>query len=145
MYHTRHKGTHFQAGFRFGSIFKKNGINPLDHIVISKKKEDFAKKCLPVYVEIYPNIIEEIKGMSEAMQIDYKKMCDFLLTMYALTFDNNCSCFAFKQDGKIILAKNSDFIVEIEKLCDSAYYNLDNTFSFVANTTAWIEMEDGVN
>ncbi len=31
------------------------------------------------------------------------------------------------------------------KLCDSAYYKLNNVYSFVGNTTAWTEMEDGVN
>ena len=65
--------------------------------------------------------------------------------MYCFEFENKCTCFAVRKNDKIIFGRNSDFLTEIEKLYDSCYYKLENNYSFVGNTTAFIEMEDGVN
>lgn len=66
-------------------------------------------------------------------------------SMYAYTYDNHCSCIAISTPDCILLGRNSDFLVEIEKVCDSAYYQLDHVYSFIGHTTAWSEMEDGMN
>ncbi|WP_353095207.1 C45 family peptidase [Tissierella praeacuta] len=145
MYHSRWKGSHYEAGLRYGNILHKNGVNPMNNIPISYERKEFAAKCLPIYEKFYPEIIEEIKGMAEGLQIDYMDIANFLFTMYCFVFDNKCSCLAFNHKGKTIFARNSDFAVSIEKLCDSAYYRLNNVYSFIGNTTAWTEMEDGIN
>ena len=150
MYHSRFKGSHYEAGFKYGNILSKNNINPLSKIKISKERKDFSAKCLPIYKEFFPEIIEEIKGIADGLscnniKINYKDIADFLFTIYAFTFENKCSSFAFKTDDNIILAKNSDFIKSIKKYCDSVYYKLNDSYSFIANTTAFIEMEDGIN
>lgn len=145
MYHSRWKGSHYEAGLRYGKILFKNGINPLDSIPIGKDRIAFVEKCIPLYEEFYPEIIEEIKGVSDGLQINYVDMANFLFSMYCFVFDNKCSCFAFTKNGKTIFGRNSDFVVCIEKLCDSAYYKLDSVYSFIGNTTAWTEMEDGLN
>ena len=145
MYHSRWKGSHYEAGLRYGNILHKKGVNPVDNIPINDERKEFAAKCLPIYEKFYPEIVEEIKGMADGLQIDYVHIADFLSTMYCFVFDNKCSCFAFSYKGKTIFGKNSDFIVSMEKFCDSAYYKLNNAYSFIGNTTAWTEMEDGVN
>ncbi len=146
MYHSRFKGSHYEAGFKYGTILFKHGINPLNKITISKERKKFSKKCIPIYKEFFPEIIEEIKGMSDGLKYnDYKEIADFLFTIYAFTFENKCSSFAFKTHDDIILAKNSDFLKSIKKYCDSVYYNLNNSYSFIGNTTAFIEIEDGIN
>ena len=145
MYHSRFTKSHYEAGLKYGKILAKNNINLPNKIKISKERENFAKKCIPIYKKIFPEIIEEIKGISEALNIDYKSICYFLFSMYAFTFENKCSALAFKTDNEIILAKNSDFLIDIEKYSDSTYYKLNNSYSFIGNTTAFIEMEDGIN
>lgn len=145
MYHSRWKGSHYEAGLRYGNILYKRGINPMSNIPISNERKDFAIKCLPIYEEFYPEIVEEIKGMADGLRIGYMDIANFLFTMYSFVFDNKCSCVAISDKGKTFFARNSDFIVSIEKLCDSAYYKLDNVYSFIGNTTAWTEMEDGIN
>ena len=145
MYHSRFSKTHYNAGLKYGKILAKNNINPLDKIKISEERKHFASKCMPIYKDFFPEIIEEIKAMAEGLSIDYKDICSFLFSIYAFTFENKCSAFAFKTDKDIILAKNSDFLIDIEKYSDSVYYNLDNSYSFIGNTTAFIEMEDGIN
>ena len=69
-------------------------------------------------------------------------MLTFLLSMYCFEFNNKCTCIAFSDKDQIILGRNSDFLVELEKLYMDCLYNLDNCYSFNGNTTAFVEMED---
>jgi predicted choloylglycine hydrolase len=65
--------------------------------------------------------------------------------MYCVRFQNRCTCFAFRKDDEIVFARNSDFLVSIEKLYMNCLYALDGAYAFNGNTTAYVEMEDGVN
>lgn len=145
MYHSRWKGTHYKAGLHYGSMLYKRGINPIDNIFISDERKMFAIRCLPIYEKFYPEIIQEIKGIADGLKIDYMDIANFLFTMYSFTFENKCSCIAVSSNGKTIFGRNSDFDISIEKLCDSTYYKLDSGYSFIGNTTAWTQIEDGIN
>lgn len=65
--------------------------------------------------------------------------------MYCMRFDNHCTCFAFSNAKEIVFARNSDFLVSIEKLYMNCLYSIDGAYAFNGNTTAYVEMEDGVN
>lgn len=57
-----------------------------------------------------------------------------------------CSCFAAVTEDEIFLGRNSDFLTSLEKLNLNVIYKLDGgAFSFIGNTTAFVEMEDGIN
>lgn len=62
--------------------------------------------------------------------------------MYIFTYNNYCYVVAIKNGDEILLGRNSDFLIEIEKLCDSPYYRLDNGYSFIGNTMVMIEVEN---
>ena len=52
----------------------------------------------------------------------------------------------FTTEQEILLGRNSDFLTEIERLNQNVVYKLtDGVYSFTGNTTAFIEIEDGVN
>ena len=65
--------------------------------------------------------------------------------MYCFEFNNHCICLAVNDKNSIFLGRNSDFLVSLEKLYMNCLYNLDNVYAFNGNTTAFIEMEDGIN
>lgn len=144
MYHSNWKGNHYQAGFQYGSMLLHQHMDT-SYLKRGEQCVVFAKRCIPIYQKFYPEILQEIKGFSDGLQVDWKEIASFLFSMYSFVFDNRCSCFAFGNNGKTILAKNSDFSIFAENVCDSVYYCMDNGYRFVGNTTAWTEMEDGVN
>lgn len=142
MYHSIWKKSHYQVGLRYGSMFT---VNPLSHFERSAEKTAFTQKCIPLYQKYYAEILEEMKGISEGLHMQWKTVAESLFTMYCFAPQNRCSSFAFCSNGKTILAKNSDFLTFVKKLCDSPYYSIEGGYRFVGNTTAWTEIEDGMN
>ena len=147
MYHGRFKGTHYNAGYKWGELLYKNNtiISNKHTFVITEERKKFANQCLPIYKKYYPEILEEIKGIADEQKDSFENLYTFLLSMYCFEFENHCTCMAFKNNDNIILGRNSDFLVELEKLYMNCLYNLDNAFAFNGNTTAFVQMEDGVN
>ncbi len=147
MYHIRMKGSHYEAGFKFGSTLKKNGIvfKSCPTFDITDDMFEFTEKCLPIYQQYYPEILDEIKGMSDGQGISFKFLSTLLCSMYCFSPDLHCSCFAISNGTTMLLARNSDFLVSLEKLYMNCMYSLKDSYSFNGNTTAFIEMEDGMN
>ena len=148
MYHAHFRGTHYEAGYRWGSLLLKHKNIILENIPfpITQDRIDYALSCLPLYEKYYPEIVEEIKGLADGQQCDVRILQAVLFSMYSMPPACNCSCFAFANNHEVLLGRNSDFLTEIEKLNLNVIYKLtDGTYSFTANTTAFVEMEDGVN
>ncbi len=147
MYHGRFKKSHYEAGFNWGRLLYNNGkiISNNHTFKITEERRTFAKKCLPIYEQYYPEVLEEIKGLAEGQNSSYEDFYTFLLSMYCFEFNNHCTCLAISDKNNIIFGRNSDFLVSLEKLYMNCLYNLDNAYSFNGNTTAFIEIEDGIN
>lgn len=148
MYHAHFRGTHYEAGYRWGSLLlkHKNIILNLIPFEITQKRFDYAMSCLPVYEKYYPEIMEEIRGLADGQHCDARVLQAVLFSMYAMPPACNCSCFALASEQAILLGRNSDFLTALEKLNMNVVYRLsDGTHSFTGNTTAFIEIEDGVN
>lgn len=145
MYHSRWKNSHKEAGFTYGNRLYKNNIIIDFKSYLTKEKIIYAEKVFDIYNEYYPEIIEEIKGFAEGQHIDFKTVFAFLVTMYVFTYDNYCSMTALANKNCLLFARNSDFLINIKKVTDSAFYKLNSNFSFIGNTTAMIQMEDGIN
>lgn len=148
MYHSRFKGNHYEIGYKWGDMLRGNGKDILANVPfpITEERMEFARKCRPYYEEFYPEILEEMKGIAEGQKIPARKLEAVLFSMYCIMPENKCTCFAFRDKGHIILGRNSDFLTGIEKLYMNCIYHFNNgAYSFQGNTTAFVEMEDGMN
>lgn len=148
MYHAHLRGTHREAGFRWGSLLLKHKNILTGHIPfdITAERMEYAMACEPVYRRYYPEILEEIWGLSEGQQCDGQILKTVLFSMYAIPPFSCCSCFAVSDGENALLGRNSDFLTELEKLNMNVIYRLsDGAYAFTGNTTAFVEMEDGVN
>lgn len=147
MYHGRFKKSHYEAGYHWGDLLYRNGeiIWKKPSFVITEERRIFAEKCYPIYERHYPEILEEIRGLAEGQRGSYEEFCGFLFSMYCFPFHNHCTCFAFRDHTHLIFGRNSDFLTELEKLYMNCLYQLKDVYAFNGNTTAFIEMEDGIN
>ena len=147
MYHGRFKKSHYEAGYKWGSLLCKNGkiIDRSPTFSITKERRIFVEDCMPIYEKYYPEILEEIRGVADGQKSRYEDFCVFLFSMYCFEFSGHCTCFAFKDKNNLIFGRNSDFLVSLEELYMNCLYKLDGVYGFNGNTTAFIEMEDGIN
>lgn len=145
MYHPRFKGTPYDAGLQFGKLLRKSGGNFAEGFPFTDERQRFARQSLPIYQQIYPEVVEEIQGVADGLGGRFEELITFLFSMYCFTLDVACSCFAISDGKNIIFGRNSDFMVAIEKYYKSTFYKLNNTYAFIGNTTGFIEMEDGIN
>lgn len=118
MYHAHFRGTHYEAGFRWGSLLLKHKNIILENIPfeITQERIDYALSCLPIYEKYYHEIVEEIQGLADGQQCDVRILQAVLFSMYSMPPSCNCSCFAFTTEQEILLGRNSDFLTEIERL-----------------------------
>lgn len=148
MYHLRFKGAHYEIGKRWGSRLRANGFSILSNVpfAITEERVAFGRKCLPHYERHFPEILDEIRGISDGQQISFDSLIAVLFTMYCIVPSAHCSCFAAKSANGVILGRNSDFLISIERLCMNTKYKfVSGSYSFNGNTTAFVEMEDGIN
>lgn len=148
MNHIQFQGTHYEAGFRWGSLLfqHKNLILSQVPFPLTKQREAYAQSCLPVYETWYPEILQEIQGLADGQRCDVHALQSVLFSMYSMPPSACCSCFAVSANHQILLGRNSDFLPGMEDLNLNVIYQLaSNACSFTGNTTAFIEMEDGVN
>lgn len=148
MYHGRFHGTHYDIGYRWGALLAKHGKFLLDNIgfPITQDRLDFSVNCLPVYQTCFPEILAEIKGLADGQGCDERKLQAFLFSMYAMPPQPHCSCFAVSNGKQILFGRNSDFLTALEKSNMNVIYHFDgDSYSFTGNTTAFLQMEDGVN
>lgn len=149
MYHPIFNGSHYDIGYKWGSSLRSKGTLLLDNIPfkITKKHMDFGQSCLDAYNKHFPEIVEEINGIADGQNCDVNSLYAILFSMYCIMPCTNCSCFAAKTpEGKTIFGRNSDFLTCIEKLYLNTIYRFKNqSYSFNGNTTAFVQMEDGIN
>lgn len=148
MYHEHFSGTHYEIGFKWGARLAKHGnyfLNDLGFPITSERIA-FSEACIPIYQEFFPEILEEIQGIADGQKCDVRKLRAFLLSMYAMPPSCHCSCFAVAYDKHILFGRNSDFLTQLEKSNMNVIYRFSSqSYSFTGNTTAFVQMEDGIN
>ena len=145
MHKPRFKGKPYDIGYRHGNFIYKKGIR-LEHFFnLTEEKKEFGIKCISQCEKVFPAVLEEIKGLADGTKIEYQDFASFIFGMYCFEFQNWCTCFAFKDDYNLVFGRNSDFAVSLEDQYESAFYKLEDGYSFIGNSTAMVQMEDGIN
>lgn len=148
MYHGRFNGNHYEIGFKWGSRLANHGNYILNNIPfkINEERISFGENCLPVYQEFFPEILNEIQGIADSQACDAKLLRGLLFSIYAMPPACNCSCFAVVNEKNILLGRNSDFLTSLEKNNLNVIYRFtSDSYDFTGNTTAFVQMEDGIN
>lgn len=141
------QGSHYEMGFQCGKQFLERGIfiEKLPAMHNAQERIGYAKDCIEIYRQYYPEILEELQGFVDAQGIDFEQVAAFILGMYAYGVDVHCTCVALKQKDQILLGRNSDFLIAIEDMCLHLAAIGEPGYSFSGNSTAFIQMEDGIN
>lgn len=148
MLHAYLRGTHYEMGLQWGRSLARKGHFILENTPLAPSKERlaYAEACLPIYQEHFSAVLEETRGLADGQGCAFEQIAAVLLSMYALPPARACSCFAVRTPQGALLGRNSDFFTAMEaQNLNAVCVPTDGGHAFTGNTTAFIEMEDGVN
>lgn len=147
MDHATWEGTHYEIGFRWGALLEQRGNYILEHVPfpITEERVRFGAACVPAYQTWFPEILEELQGLADGQHCQVELLQAVLFSMYAIQPACHCSCLAVSNGKEILLGRNSDFLPALEEQDLNVLCHAAGACRFTGNTTAFAEMEDGVN
>ena len=152
MYHLRLKGTHYDMGVKRGNIFQKANVSfPLQ---LDDFQLQHGKQSEQILREYFPEVCEEIRGVSDVIGVDYTSFASWMLCMGCCMYnleDNipveirGCTAFAYALDGCVIYGRNNDLPPYLRDSSKSELYAPVNTNRFSITTSSFINGEEGLN
>ena len=152
MYHLRLKGDHYQMGVKRGNIFQKAHISfPLQ---LDNFQLEHGKQSEEILRKFFPEICEEVRGVSDAIGTDYLHFISWMLCMGCCMYnlENNipvevrgCTAFAYSSYGRTIYGRNNDLPPYLREGSKSEIYAPKNGNRFNITTSSFINGEEGVN
>ena len=119
MYHLRLKGDYYQMGVKRGNIFQKA------HISFPLQLDDFqlehGKRSEEILRKFFPEICEEVRGVSDTIGTDYLHFISWMLCMGCCMYnlENNipvevrgCTAFAYSSNGRTIYGMILSILVD---------------------------------
>ncbi len=152
MYHPRFSGKHYDMGLKFGNIIKKS--NYTFPIELDGFQLDHGKKSGILLRQYFPEAVDEIKGITDALGVDNEIFTAWMMCMgccmYNLDAEQNievrgCTVFSFEQNGEIFYGRNNDLPPFLKKASKSILYKPESGNNFILNTSSFINGEEGIN
>lgn len=152
MYHLRLKGDYYEMGEKRGRIFNRGQISfplQLDEFQLAHGKQSEA--VLRAY---FPEVCEEIQGVSDTIGIDYLHFVSWMLCMGCCMYnlkDNipvevrGCTAFAYSKGGRMLYGRNNDLPPFLREGSKSEIYVPKNGNRFNITTSSFIIGEEGLN
>ncbi len=152
MYHLRLKGNHYEMGVKRGKIFKKCQISfPLQ---LDDFQLEHGRKSEKIVREFFPEVCEEMKGVSDTIGVEYLYLVSWMLCMGCCMYnlENNipveirgCTAFAYSIGGRIIYGRNNDLPPYLREGSKSEIYVPKGGNRFNLTTSSFINGEEGLN
>ena len=152
MEHFSFEGSHYEMGVRRGRIFRNNKVTfPLHLDTFQREHGEKSEKILR---DIFPEVCEEIRGVSEETGISYRELASWLLCMGCCMYNleenipveiRGCTAFACSKDGSVIYGRNNDLPPCLRDGCKSEVYAPTGRKRFQLTTSSFINGEEGLN
>lgn len=133
-------GSYYEMGQKHGHRLRKTSFKVPQY---SNAAIELGKKCRR-HVEIaFPEIIDEIQGISDVAEIEFDSLCSFLLTHPHAT--PKCSIFAVTDGRTTYIGRNYDMFYSLKDTTESYFTAPKGGFKNVGQTDIFVGREDGVN
>jgi len=141
-------GTYEQMGHQQGLPLKQIGmtLRPPD-----PKMLRFAKQCEQVVGQYAPELLDEIRGLAEAAELDYEAVLTPILTApFEPQEIPSCTVLAVApertMDGRPIVGRNYDFFHDISEEVATTYRTYpEGRYASLGDCDIWVGREDGLN
>lgn len=150
MYHPRFKGNPYEIGLKYGNLLKKNKIQLFGLSELDDFQLNYGKQSEQILKRFFPEACEEMRGISEGLGVSYENLSAWLMCISVCfkvpdSVIHGCSMLALKKNNAVVLGRNNDLPPIFRKISNSALYNPSNGYSFIANSSAFVSAEEGIN
>ncbi len=152
MYHLRLKGSHYEMGVKRGKIFNRGRVSfPLR---LDAFQLEHGRKSEKILRSFFPEVCEEIRGVSDTAGADYLYFASWMLCMGCCMYNleqnipveiRGCTAFAYVKGEKVIYGRNNDLPPYLRKGSKSEIYAPDGGSRFQITTSSFINGEEGLN
>ena len=146
MHQVELSGSYEQMGRQQGHLLKGLALPPPD-----PKMLRFAKQCEEIVGHYAAELLDEIRGLAEATEVDYDALMTMILTV---PFDPAevpaCSVLAVTPertaDGRPIVGRNYDFFHDISEEVATTYRTYPQArYASLGDCDIWVGRDDGLN
>lgn len=148
MYHAKLRGSYRHMGHQQGRPLKRIGFTlpPPE-----EKMLRFARQCEEILGQHMPELLDEIRGLAEAAELDRDALATLVL---AAPFDPDhvpsCSIVAVMPkrtaDGRLIVGRNYDMFYDVSKEGATTFRTYPQEgYASLGNCDIWVGREDGLN
>jgi predicted choloylglycine hydrolase len=151
MYHPRLKGKPHEMGRKMGELFIKAGAK--FHISLDPFQKEFGRESVKILSQIFPEAADEIKGIADVTGMDYMSIASWMMCMGCCLDPvhgncmevRGCTAFSFTHEGRVFHGRNNDLPPFLKKTSMSEFYRPEKGFSFILNTSSFVNGEEGMN
>jgi predicted choloylglycine hydrolase len=150
MYHPRFKGNHYEIGLKYGGLLRKNNIDLFGLTGLDDFQFNYGLQSEKIVRAYFPEACEEIRGIADGVGVPYERFSAWLMCI-SVCFEvpgssvHGCTMLAFKKDDEVVFGRNNDLPPMFRKISASALYAPSKGYSFIANSSAFVSAEEGIN
>lgn len=139
-------------GVKRGKIFNRGKISfPLQ---MDDFQLEHGKQSEVILRKFFPEVCEEVRGVSDTLGIDYLHFVSWMLCMGCCMYNleenipvevRGCTAFAYSKGGRVIYGRNNDLPPYLRNGSKSEIYVPENGSRFNITTSSFINGEEGLN
>lgn len=145
MFHPRFKGSHYDIGLKFGKTLKKEKVDFDQIIKLDEFQREHGKESQIILAKVYPQVCDEIQGITDGIDYSYEKFASWLLCMGCCYDPKGCTTFCFNHNNTTFYGRNNDLPPFLKKTSKSILYEPEMGYSFIGNTSSMVNLEEGLN
>jgi len=142
MHEVNLSGSYYEIGQTYGRILKNVGFRLP---VRNRIDQRLATECRMITENVFPEIFDEIRGVSEGSGIGFNDLCNFVLIHPQAVDTPGCTGFAISKDGETWIGRNYDWYYWVMEGTESYLTEPRGGYRSLAQTDIMIGREDGVN
>jgi predicted choloylglycine hydrolase len=129
-------------GEAYGRMLKETGFKPHSK---SSHERLLGTKSRELVEDRFPEIMDEIRGISDGAGLDFESLSDFILIHPLMSKAPGCTSFAVNQDGSTWVGRNYDMYYWLKKDLEIYFTAPKGGYLSLGQTDIMVGREDGVN
>ena len=135
-------GSYYEMGKTLGLMLGASGFRlPVRH----RRDWELVTECCEITESVFPEIIDEIRGVSDGSGISFDELCDFVLTHPQAIKGPGCTGFAITSETGTWVGRNYDWYYWVMEGAGSFLTEPVGAYRSLGQSEVMVGREDGIN